>query len=336
MSETIKPLSADDLEAVIAIDATIAGKSRRGFFEKRLAAALKDPGDYVYVGLHEGCALIGYVLAKLVAGEFGQPDAKASIDAIGVAPDHQGRGAGHQLLQAVEDILTHKGVGEITSQVAWSDPVLPGFFGHIGFALAPRIILTRNTSAILQDDETDNDDDEVLEIDHSAPEGDDPTALSHDRVLVRSMAEADLAAIIKIDRKITGNDRSAYFQRKQQEVLHQSGVRVSLIAELEGFVVGFIMARVDFGEFGRTSSEAVMDALAVDPDYQGQGVGQALMAKLMANLAILQVDNIRTEVNWNDTGLIAYLDATGFAPAQTLVLNQKLIYIGKKRYSAIG
>jgi len=106
MSETIKPLSADDLEAVIAIDATIAGKSRRGFFEKRLAAALKNPGDYVYVGLHEGGALIGYVLAKLVAGEFGQPDAKASIDAIGVAPDHQGRGAGHQLLQTHHNLLS--------------------------------------------------------------------------------------------------------------------------------------------------------------------------------------------------------------------------------------
>lgn len=324
MSETIKPLSADDLEAVIAIDTTIAGKSRRGFFEKRLAAALNDPGDYVYVGLHEDGALIGYVLAKLVAGEFGQPDAIASIDAIGVAPDHQGRGAGHKLLKGVEEILTHKGVGEITSQVAWTDPVLPGFFGHVGFGLAPRIILNRDTSAILADDDV-SEDDEVQEIDHSAPEADDPAALSFDNVLVRSMSEEDLVAIIKIDRKITSDDRSAYFQRKQHEVLHQSGVRVSLIAELKGFAVGFIMARMDFGEFGRTCSEAVIDAIAVDPDYQGQGVGQALMAKLMGNLAILKVDNIRTEVNWNDTGLVAYLDATGFAPAQTLVLNKKLL-----------
>jgi len=325
MSGNIKPLSAADLEAVITIDKAIAGTSRRGFFEKRLAAALSQPGDYIYVGLHDGGKLVGYAMAKLVVGEFGQPGAKASFDAIGVDPSHQGSGAGRQLLQAVEDILSHKGVGELTSHVPWSEPAMMGFFSRAGFTIAPRIILTRDTSMIAQNDEPDYDDDvDFSEIDHSAPEGDDPSALSTDKVFIRSMEDADLDAIIKIDRKTTGNDRSAYYKRKQNEVLHQSGVRVSLIAELEGFVVGFIMARVDFGEFGRASSEAVMDALAVDPGYQGHGVGQALMAKLMANLSILQVDNVRTEVDWNDRDLIAYLDSAGFVPAQTLVLSRKL------------
>ncbi len=324
MSGTIKPLCADDLEPVIAIDKAIAGKSRRGFFEKRLAAALSEPKDYIYVGLHDGGKLVGYALAKLVVGEFGQPGARASFDAIGVDPNHQGTGAGHRLLEAVEAILTHKGVGELTSHVDWSESAMLGFFSHAGFDLAPRVVLTRDTSAMPQSEEVEDDDIDYSEIDHSAPEGDDPAALSHDKVLVRSMKEEDLAAIIRIDTKTTGNDRAAYYTRKQQEVLHQSGVRVSLIAELEGFVVGFIMARVDFGEFGRTSAEAVMDSLAVDPGYQGHGVGQALMTRLMANLAVLQVDNVRTEVDWNDMGLIAYLDSAGFVPAQTLVLSRKL------------
>ncbi len=324
MSGTIKPLCADDLENVIAIDTAITGNSRRGFFEKRLTAALEQPGDYIYVGLHEGEKLTGYAIAKLVEGEFGQPGAKASFDAIGVDPGHQGKGAGDQLLREVEEILIHKGVAELTSQVEWSDPGILRFFIHAGFGLAPRVVLTRDTSAITLNDEPDYDDVEPLEIDHSAPESDDPAALSTDRIPVRSMEESDLGAIIKIDRNVIGNDRSAYYKRKQNEVLHQSGIRVSLVAELEGFVVGFIMARVDFGEFGRTSAEAVMDTLAVNPDYQGQGIGQALMARLMANLAILRVDNVRTEINWNDTALITYLDATGFAPSQTLVLKRKL------------
>lgn len=326
MAGTIKPLSANDLEAVITIDTAIAGNSRRGFFEKRLTAATEQPEDYIYVGLHESGKLIGYALAKMVVGEFGQPDAKASFDAIGVDPNHQGQGVGHQLLQEVEKILTHKGVAELTSQVAWSDPALLMFFSRADFALAPRVILWRDTSEIFQNDEPDYDGVDLSEIDHSAPDSDDPAALSSDKVPVRSMKELDLAALIKIDRKATGhgNDRSAYYKRKQHEVLHQSGVRGSVVAELEDFVVGFIMARVDFGEFGHANTEAVMDTLAVDPDYQGQGVGQALMAKLMANLAILQVDSVRTEIDWNDTGLMAYLSATGFVPAQTLVLTRKL------------
>ncbi len=127
MSGEIKPLSAQDLEPVIAIDTSIVGTSRRGFFEKRLAAALKQPGEYIYVGLHDAGKLVGYALARLVAGEFGQPGARASFDAVGVDPNHQGRGAGKQLLQAVEKVLAHKGVGELTSQVPWSETAMLGF-----------------------------------------------------------------------------------------------------------------------------------------------------------------------------------------------------------------
>ena len=65
----ITPLSADDLDAVVAIDKVLSGRSRRGFFEKRLAAALEEPGDFVYVGLRHDGQLAGYALARLVEGE---------------------------------------------------------------------------------------------------------------------------------------------------------------------------------------------------------------------------------------------------------------------------
>ena len=325
MSGTIKPLTADDLESVIAIDSAITGILRRGFFEKRLACALKEPRDYLYVALHEDGKLVGYALAKLDIGEFGQTGARASFDAIGVDRHYRGQGAGKQLVTSVENILAHKGVDNLTSQVEWSDPDLLGFFSKLGFSLSSRIILSRDTSAIALDDEQNyNDPPDTPEIDHSAPQGDQPQALANERMLVRSMEDKDLNSIVKIDRKITATDRTAYYRRKQHEALHQSGVRVSLIAEMEGFVVGFIMVRVDFGEYGHTNPQAVMDALGVDPDYQGHGVGSELMAKMMANLSILQVDTVRTEIEWNDTALVGYLGITGFSPAQTLVLNRNL------------
>ena len=323
MSGTIKPLCAEDLEAVIAIDKAITGNSRRGFFEKRLNAALEQPEDYLYVGLHEQDKLVGYALAKLDFGEFGQPGAKASFDAIGVDQNYQGKGAGHQLLAAVEEILAHKKVDCLSSHVAWSDSTMLGFLSESGFMLAPRVVLSRDTSPIAQVEQF-AEDDEPVEIDHSAPEGDEALALSQEPVLVRSMREDDLQKIIRIDRKITDNDRSAYYQRKQDEALNRSGIRVSLVAEMEGFVVGFIMVRLDYGEFGHTSSEAVMDALGVDPDYQANGIGAALMSRLMANLGSLRVDKVRTEIDWNDAGLISYLDNTGFLPAQALVLNRQI------------
>jgi len=320
----IKPLCKEDLSGVVAIDKAMTGVARSDFFKKRLDAALEKPGDYVYVGLHSGDCLVGYAMAKLVNGEFGNPGASASLDAMTVDPVHQGKGGGHQLLKAVEGVLSHKGVEKLTSQVDWSSPAMLGFLVDSGFDLAPRIVLTRDTITPPSQLDFEQDDEYLDEIDFSAPDGDDPGALSNERIPIRSMNEADLADMIAIDKKISDTDRTAYFKRKQQEVLHQSGVRVSLIAEMDDHPVGYIMARVDYGEFGRTSATAVMDTIGVDPGYSGQGIGQELMYKLLANLSILHVEKIRTEVDWNTVSLIAYLDEAGFKPAQTIVVSKKV------------
>lgn len=319
----IEPLRAEDLEAVTAIDTETSGISRRGYFEKRLKAATEHPRDYVYVGLHAGGGLVGFGFAKLAEGEFGQAGASASLDAIGVAPDSQGIGVGRRLLGAVEEILVHNGVDRVTTQVEWADRALLPFLGDAGFALDTRMVLARPTDH-LAEDYMDPADGNALEIDHSLPDADGFVALSRDRIPVRSMSARDLKSIITIDERVSGRNRSAFYARKQHEVLHESGVGVSLVAELEGYPVGYIMARVDFGEFGRTGEEAVMDTIGVDPGYQGHGVGQALISQLMANLSALRVKTVRTEIDWNDVDLVAYFSAMGFAPTQRITLHRKL------------
>lgn len=145
-SMSVSPLCADDLSAVVSIDTSLGVVSRRGFFEKRLAAALERPKDFVYVGLRDDGRLIGFAMARLIEGEFGAERTRAQLDAIGIDPGHQGRSLGHALLNAVEDVLRHKGVSELTSQVEWRDHQLLGFFASSGFGLAPRTVLTRSTA----------------------------------------------------------------------------------------------------------------------------------------------------------------------------------------------
>ena len=316
-----KPLCANDLNAVIAIDQAASGISRRGYFEKRLKAATENPRDYVFVGVFDSEDLAGFAFAQMNKGEFGKAGSSASLDAIGVRQGHGLKGVGQQLLGEVERILRHKGVAQVTSQLDWDQLNVLSFLAHEGFGLAPSVILIRDTSEMRQVLEEIEEDDE---IDFSSPEGDAENALSRDRVPVRTMEEGDLTKIIAIDAANFGRERSTYFARKQEENLKQSGVRVSLVAEQDGFPVGFIMARVDYGEFGRASAEAVMDSIGVDPGFQHDGIGYALMAKLMTNLNILQVETVRTEVEWNDTALIGYLAAMGFTPAQRIALQKQL------------
>jgi len=163
-----------------------------------------------------------------------------------------------------------------------------------------------------------------IEPDYSDPNSDDFDALSRDTVMVRSLSQADLDSVVRIDAKITGQDRRAYFERKFQEVLFESGVRISLIAEMDGSVVGFMMARVDFGEFGRAATEAVVDTLGVAKAFRSQHVGQALLSQLLANLSSLQVESVRSEVEWDNFGLLGFLESCGFNPSQRLALSCSL------------
>jgi ribosomal protein S18 acetylase RimI-like enzyme len=165
---------------------------------------------------------------------------------------------------------------------------------------------------------------DAAEVNYGKPPAPDFGPLARDRIPVRAMVEGDLRALIGIDRRITGRDRSVYFKQKLMEALHESDVRVSLVAERDGGPVGFIMARVDFGEFGRPESTAVMDTIGIDPDYSGQGIGRALLSQLLVNLQTLRVERIRTEVDWRDRELLAFLDHCGFLPSQQLCFKRDI------------
>ena len=162
------------------------------------------------------------------------------------------------------------------------------------------------------------------EPDYSGQSSDDFDALSRDKVLIRSLTPEDLDPVVLIDTRIVGKDRRDFFLRKFEEVLYESGVRVSLIAEIDGMIAGFMMARVDFGEYGRAAPEAVIDTFGVAKAFRSQQVGHALVSQLLANLASLHVETVRTEVDWDNFGLLGFLASCGFVPSQRLVLSCSL------------
>jgi ribosomal protein S18 acetylase RimI-like enzyme len=162
------------------------------------------------------------------------------------------------------------------------------------------------------------------ELDYGGPPPADFGPLARDLIPVRSMTEADLPALIAIDRGITGRDRTKYFQHKLTEVMHESDVRVSLVAEADGRPVGFIMARVNLGEFGRTEPTAEMDTIGIDANYRGGGIGRALLSQLFANLATLRVEKVLTEVDWSNVELLAFLSHCDFKPSARLAFEYRL------------
>lgn len=164
----------------------------------------------------------------------------------------------------------------------------------------------------------------AAEIDYSQTPEPEFGPLARDRIPVRAMQEGDLRRLIAIDRRITGRAREAYFQGKMADALQESDVQVSLVAECDGVPAGFIMARVDLGEFGRIEPVAVIDTIGVDPDYQGRGVARALLSQLLVNLGTLRVERVRTELNWRDRDILSLLDRCGFEPSQELSFDRAI------------
>lgn len=314
--DIMRPLVAGDLPRVVEIDEGNTGRTRRDFFERRVTAALKDPRQFVYIAYEQQGVLQGYLLVRLQKGAFGGDRIVAVVDDIGVSSAVQGQGIGRRLMAELTAIAMKKDIHEIRSQADWADQSMLHYFAATGFELAPRTVYERETSYL--DTAMAANDDEPLEIDYSDPSSDDAAALSRDLVPCRSLSQDDLAAITKIDGKIMGFDRAGYYERKMDEVMQESGIRVSLVAELDDHVVGFVMARVDFGEFGRTEPSAIIDTLGVDPGYGHKNVGGALLSQLMANLTVLRVDTVRTEVGAQQLALTGFLQNNGFQPAQSL------------------
>jgi len=130
-------------------------------------------------------------------------------------------------------------------------------------------------------------------------------------VYVRRLRPADLGPVVALDAKIVGRRRDEYFRVKLDMAMKETGVEVSLAAELDGLFVGFLIARVFYGEFGRTEPAAVLEVLGVDPGFRGRGVARALVRQLRTNLLGLGVRRIQTEVHWRDQDLLGFFHHEG-------------------------
>ena len=205
------------------------------------------------------------------------------------------------------------GCTSIRTVAAWNDHRMVAWLDRQGFNLAPNHVVD---SAVRGGAYTPERDDVISlpvgagpahEIAYDGAQGNDFERLARDTAEVRAMRPEDLADIVRIDRDITGRDREDYVRHKLNETTVDSAIRVSLTASDGGIVAGYLMARVDLGDFGRTEPTAIIDTIGVDPGYAHRGIGHALLSQLFANLGALRVERIETIVAPRDLGLLGFL-----------------------------
>lgn len=304
---TIRRLTAEDFDAVVGMDAAAIGHPRTFYFERRLKTAKSRPALYVQLGAEQNGKLVGFMMARQMLGQFGRNEPALRLEAFAVAADVRGQQVGSALLAKLEEEARRLKMAEIRTTASWRDHAIMRFLDRSGFELGSELVVDTRVS------------DQRLAL-----EGTNPAAPARDKMDLSALKPDDLYDVVRIDKGVTGQRREAVFYELVDEAVKDSAVRVSLVARIDGNTVGFVMARTNYGDYGRTEPVAVLDTIGVDPEYSGRGVGHALLSQLFANLDELHVEGVETVVASTDSQLLRFFHAVGFKPSQRLVFVKRM------------
>lgn len=326
----VRALAPRDLEGVIAIDASFSGRSRSQYHERRLAAARRKPDLHAQFAVDEDGVLAGYVLGRVLRGEFGRAEPAMRLELIVVKSAARGRGFGAALGAALENEARRRGLRELHTTALWRDHGMLRFLDAGGWSLARNLVIdcalaeSALGAAAEQPVVVPQRDRPGDRHDYGAAAPNDFETLARDTAEVRSLAAADLEDVARIDRRLTGRERRDYIRARLDEALIEAAIRLSLIARRDGTAAGFLMAGADYGDFGRAEPVAVIDTIGVDPNFARRGVGRALLSQLFLNLRALGIERVETVVGANNVDLFGFLCAAGFHPAERIAFVKQL------------
>ena len=90
-------------------------------------------------------------------------------------------------------------------------------------------------------------------------------------VSIRRLERDDFTAVVAIDERITGHPRHDYWRDRFETAESIRPPWASMVAELDGRVVGFLLGWSSGWEFGIRGSVGWIDVIGVDPPYRGRG-----------------------------------------------------------------
>ncbi len=143
------------------------------------------------------------------------------------------------------------------------------------------------------------------------------------KLIIRPPKMDDLDEVVEIDRKVLGKVRRDYWKDKFELIFNKGG-HFSLVAEVDGKVVGFILGFVSGWEFKVPESTGWLDVIGVDPSYQRKGIGTRLFKGLMEEMKKNGVKRVFTLVNWEDWDLMAFFRKMGFKRGEMINLSLEL------------
>ncbi len=134
----IRALRESDLPGLEAIFLAQTDQPPPQAWGQRVASAIADSDGPIVarVAVGDDGAVLGYAVGEVRSWEFGSERA-GWIFAIGVDPEHEGRGLGRLLLRDVSSAFAAKGISIVRTMVRRDDVSVLRFFRASGFATGP-------------------------------------------------------------------------------------------------------------------------------------------------------------------------------------------------------
>ena len=140
---------------------------------------------------------------------------------------------------------------------------------------------------------------------------------------IRPVDELDIGGIVRIDERITGVYRPEVWEQRVMYYLRRDP-DASMVAEVDGQVVGFMLGEVRTGEFGLEEPGGWIERFGIHPDFRGRDLGRLMFDAMRARFTAQGATTIRTLVDRRDGVVTGFLKALGFEPAALEALEVKL------------
>ena len=147
--------------------------------------------------------------------------------------------------------------------------------------------------------------------------------LVEDTVNIREITLNDEKAIQNIRKAISEDDGEVNFEKIIGKQLSEDSDKSSLVAEIDGVVVGYMISTSLYAGFGIKKSAWIM-AIGVHPDFMGQGIGLKLARKICEIYKNKGVKNIYSSVLWDSTDVLSFFKKLGFERSEFINLKKKL------------
>jgi ribosomal protein S18 acetylase RimI-like enzyme len=134
------------------------------------------------------------------------------------------------------------------------------------------------------------------------------------QIRIRPLDEMDISAIVGIDEQIGGAYRPEVWERRIGYYLRRDP-ETSVVAEVDGRVVGFMLGEVRSGEFGLEEPTGWIEVLGVDPGHRGRALGRQMAEALLQHFRERGAHSVRTLVDEESEELRSFFSSVGFEPS---------------------